>query len=373
MFKYNFKKIKFLSLLALALNCVTLSSCSAFFDSGYLIKNITTNVDENGDTTVTIEFDDDSIKPVTFTIPRGISGKDGVGIEKIVPQYNSDSGILTITISYTDENVEDTVVNVPVLSGTDGRGVENVSIELDDLGNTVIQFIYTDGTLSEKITLKKGVDGKGIDYIETLQDVESNSTILIVHYNDGTQEEPIYVKNGNDAVGIATIDVIDNTSSFILSILFSDGSHEDLEILKPSVNKWRDGNGVPSNKIGNEGDFYFDSESGSVYKKMSDYWNLLFSMSGTGTTINYRVRFDTNGGSWRYVDMQNPDSQKNVKEIIVPENSFIDLNSNDYAVINDGHIFNGWWTDPIITPNSGHFTVLTPVNCDLTLYANWVE
>ncbi len=368
-----FKKMKLLSLLILPIGCLSLSSCSAFFGGGYLINEVTTTVDQDGNTIVTISFDDDSIEPVVFTIPRGISGHDGVGIKEVLTEVDSETGMLILTITYTDENVADTIVNIPVLNGEDGLGIANVNMKLDELGNTIIQFVYTDGSTSEEITLKKGEDGVGIENIEHLFDEESNSTILIVHYTDGTQSDPIYIKNGEDAVGIITIDSIDNGDSFTLSILFTDGSTQDITISKPSVNKWLNGNGVPSQNIGNEGDFYFDNETGSVYRKTADYWNLLFSMTGTGTSVNYQVRFKTNGGTWRYVDSTDPSSANADKVIVVNENSFIDLNSTEFAVVNENFTFNGWRTDATINANSGHFTVLTPVNSDLTLYANWIE
>ena len=51
----------------------------------------------------------------------------------------------------------------------------------------------------------------------------------------------------------------------------------------------------------------------------------------------------------------------------------MNLDNNELKVKREGFVFNGWRTDAEITANSGHFTNLTPVSSNLTLYANWLE
>ena len=50
---------------------------------------------------------------------------------------------------------------------------------------------------------------------------------------------------------------------------------------------------------------------------------------------------------------------------------FIDLNQDNLKCYNEDENldFKGWWSDAVITPNSGHFTNLTAVTKDLSLYA----
>ncbi|MDY6003124.1 MAG: hypothetical protein SPJ49_02210, partial [Bacilli bacterium] len=62
---------------------VTLTSCSnGFFSSEEeqqinSIKEIKTEVDENGDTVVTIYYTDETIEPVSFVVPKGEEGQTG--------------------------------------------------------------------------------------------------------------------------------------------------------------------------------------------------------------------------------------------------------------------------------------------------------
>ena len=204
-----FNKSKKLLLSAwLLLGGLALSSCSSFFgDSGYLITNLTTRVDEDGNTIVTITFDDEDISPVTFTIPKGISGEPGVGIASITPKFDSEKQIVTLTITYTDETLEPTVIEVPVISGIDGKngkGITNVIIGKDEIGNTTFQFQYSDNTTSEVFTINKGVDGIGIKDITNEYDADNNRIAITITYtNDETTT--LYVSCGEDGNGIEGI------------------------------------------------------------------------------------------------------------------------------------------------------------------------
>ena len=100
---------------------------------------------------------------------------------------------------------------------------------------------------------------------------------------------------------------------------------------------------------------------------------MLFSFSGTGSSVSYRVTFDPNGGTWKYGDTSDPSTWSKPKTFVVEEGQYIDLTLNDYQVTKEGFDFNGWWTDKEITPISGKFTLLTPVFDDLMLFANWME
>ena len=374
-----FRKFKGILLsLGLVLSSICLASCSAFFggDEGYLISDMTTKVDEEGNIIVTITFDDEEVKPLVFTIPKGISGETGVGIDHIEHSLDSESGIVTLTIYYTDESLEPTKIEVPVISGkdgVDGKGITNIVVGKDDIGNTTIQFIYSDETTSEVITVNKGIDGVGIKDITTEFDIENNRNKVVITYTNGESYE-FYVSNGENGLGIDSITSIDNGTEYILTITYTDGSISRMPLTKPVATKWLSGNGVPSTNLGNDGDFYLnESGSGEVYKKENGTWRLLFSMTGTGTTVNYKVTFNVNGGEWRYVDQTDPSSNGVNKSYIIEEGNYINLDVNELEVIKSGYTFNGWWSDIEIKPNTGHFTNLTPVMDDLTLYANWID
>ena len=362
-----FNKSKKLLLSAwLLLGGLALSSCSSFFgDSGYLITNLTTRVDEDGNTIVTITFDDEDISPVTFTIPKGISGEPGVGIASITPKFDSEKQIVTLTITYTDETLEPTVIEVPVISGIDGKngkGITNVIIGKDEIGNTTFQFQYSDNTTSEVFTINKGVDGIGIKDITNEYDADNNRIAITITYtNDETTT--LYVSCGEDGNGIEGITAVDSGTTYLLTITYTDGTMQRIPLAKPVATQWYSGNGVPSPNLGNDGDFYLNESGGEVYKRVNGIWQL-----------HYQVTFNPNGGQWRYVDQTNPGSAIANKTIIVEAGSYVSQIANaDFEVIYEGHTFNGWYNDKVLTPNSGHFTTLTPVMSDLTLFANRTE
>ena len=193
--------------LLLAVSALSLSyplaSC-AFFDTGEgaQIKEVTPRYDEaTGNTIITITFTDEEMEPVTFIVPRGISGKDGVSIKNITSKMLSDGKSIELTISYSDSSVENTVISVPVL---EGKGVKEVLVDKDEDGNTTIQFTYTDESKGPVITIPKGKDGNGIENF-TVSDPDSKGRMTItVSFTDGT-EKTFEIKNGEDGVSVSTI------------------------------------------------------------------------------------------------------------------------------------------------------------------------
>ena len=81
-----------------------LTACSAFMgEDGVLIKEITAEANDDGSTLITITFTDDTPE-VTFTIPKGEQGKDGlvgVGISSIEEKDNK------LIVTLTDGNVNE--------------------------------------------------------------------------------------------------------------------------------------------------------------------------------------------------------------------------------------------------------------------------
>ena len=364
----------FILSLGLLFSSLSLSSCSAFFggNEGYLIEDLTTRVDEDGNTIVTITFDNEDVNPVTFTIPKGMSGETGIGIDHITSNLNSEGTILTLTIYYTSDTLEPTIIELPVIKGNDGKGINNVIVGKDEIGNTTIQFEYSDGTSSEIITINKGIDGVGIDHFEQSEDLLNNRIVITIYYTNGDSSE-IYVPNGKDGIGIKNITSKDNGSEYLLTITFSDNSTQNISLPKPIATMWYSGNGLPQSSLGNNGDFYLNESSGEVYKKINGTWNLLFSMTGTGTSVSYQVTFKLNGGKRRFVDATDIAGSESKDKVITKEKGeYINLNSPEYEAYYDGYTFNGWWTDEELNANSGHFTNLTPVMGDITLYANWI-
>ncbi len=369
------KRNKLLLSFCLLIGCLNLSSCSAFFggDEGYLISDLSTTTDSEGNTIVTITFDNEDIAPVVFTIPKGLSGDPGVGIKSITPSLNSEGNEVTLTITYTDSSLEPTVLTIPVISGENGVGISNVIVGKDEIGNTTLQFEYSDGSTSEIITINKGEDGVGIDHIDQREDLMNERIVITIYYSNGETQE-LYIPRGEDGVSIVNVETSETINTYELTITFSNGTSTVLSLNKPVATRWYSGNGLPQIDLGNEGDFYLnEADSRNVYKKINGTWQFLFSLSGTGSTTRYEVTFNTNGGSWRYIDSTDESSINKDKVIVVTEGSYINLNDDMYSVYKEGFTFNGWWTDKELNVNSGHLTLLTPIFSDLTLYANWIS
>ena len=76
---------------SMSIGLMPLASCSFFnTDQALQIKSVTHDSDENGNVIVTITYTDEEATPTKFTIPAGISGKEGVGIASVDAVENED-------------------------------------------------------------------------------------------------------------------------------------------------------------------------------------------------------------------------------------------------------------------------------------------
>lgn len=354
---------------------LTVSSCSAFFGTDTLsILSTDVSTDSVGNTIVTINFAEEGKSPLTFSIPKAINGEDGVGIANVTSLLNEDKTLVTITITYTDPNKEASVITVPVYKGDDGKEVTNVIQDFDENGNTTLVFEYSDGTKSDTITIKKGEDGRGIKDI-TVNAGKDGSYEIIINFTDGTSSTPMYISSGVGIDSVALDESKSDDENYCLVVTFSDGKTQEIYLPVPKTTQWYSGNAIPSDDLGDEGDFYVIESSGAVYKKTSGSWRYLFSIKGIGSDLTYTVTFNLNGGKWTNGDLTNPEvSSTEIRKIErLTYGSFIDLDQTYLQCYNEDTSleFKGWWSDAIITPNSGHFTNLTGVTSDLNLFAIW--
>lgn len=351
--------------ISLSLSSFALSSCSSFFatSQGYLIEEMTYTTDENGNTRITVTFDDKTVTPLEITIPRG------VGIDHIDSSVNGDSTSVTLTIYYTDENLEPATITLPIVKGDDGRGVEHVSCTQNESGDYEIRFEMSDGSVEGPFPIKKGEDGRDIVNITAATNEETGYTTISVEFNDGTTEK-FDVQLGKDGAGIQSIIPSELGDEYILNITFTDGTSTTVSFQKPQATKWYYGNTLPDPLIGVEGDFYIDSSTRTFYTKSSTGWVKIFSLNDE-VTKTYEITFNVNGGSWERIQSGVPETD--TRSFTFNANSFVNLDNNELKVKREGFVFNGWRTDAEITANSGHFTNLTPVSSNLTLYANWLE
>lgn len=371
-----FKKFMVLGGSAL-IGMTSFTSCSSFFgDDSYSIVDTKTQIDEKtGDTIVTITFSDGK-DPLTFTIPKKISGTDGVGIESITSEMINNNVILTIT--YTDHSMSPTKISVPVVKGDTGVGIKEVEVSQDLEGNTVIVFVYTDNTRSNNIVIPKGIDGEdgmngiGILSVDSATDTDGNLTLTITYTDSSLPPTTITLRNGHDGVGIETI-VYDedrsNDTTYVLDILFDDGTSTRVSLPRPQSVSWYALEGAPDNNLGKEGDFYINILNGNIYHKNSpSSWAYMFTMKGTGSTEQQTVVFIANGGRFEKEETLGD----NKKTYVVEYGSYLNLENIPVPTYDDTHIFDGWWTSKDVNnPNSGHFTDLTPIQTNMNLYARW--
>lgn len=345
------------------------SSCSAFFgDDGYLITSTSTSLNENGNTVLTINFSSEEQKPLTITIPKGISGKDGVGIASITPSVQGDK--VKITIKYTDTTIADTIIEVPVIQGKDGKGIQEVKVGKDEIGNNTIQFIYTDGTEGELITIPKGIDGNGIvSILPTGRDEVSKVTTYEITYTSGTKTT-FTVKDGKDGISILEIlynEAESTDTEYALEVTYSDGYSNIIKLPKPQANTWHNGtNDNPSSELGKNGDFYLNIVNGNVYLKENGGWSFRFSIKGGDTT-----KVETGIVVFNYIDNEGKEQMDFASGVI---GKTIEIEKIP-VLKKDSKKFLGWYStkqDDPYAVNAGKFSNLTVLTADvLQVYAWW--
>ena len=336
---------------------VPMSSCSSFFGSEeVVITSFTTETDDYGNTIVKVEFGDGS-DPLTLTIP---SSKSGVGIASIVK--STDNGDTIYTINYVDD-LEPTVIKVPASTG--------VVTAISSLENE-------DGSLSVRIELK---EGDPISFIvpseasyASIKDVSvvenETGTVITISYTAGTLEDTVITIP--KIKGIESITSVETSDRYTLTFRYSDGTSEVIAFSKPSTpNTWLSGNGVPTSDLGIMGDFYYDRNTSTIYQKTNLFnWDIIAVLKTEDTT--YTVTFNANGG------MFTSSSSASIQTVKKGDTFYNSQNSNSFPSVfylnedDTQKTFLGWYTSQDKNDvNATHFTDLTPVMCDITLYAWW--
>jgi hypothetical protein len=335
------------------------TSCGSSFvgDDSYTIKDVTTQKDDDGNTTVTISFNEDK-SPVVFTIDKGTAGENGNGIANVTAT-TTENGEVVLTITYTDTTMAPTEITVPVIKGSDGVSVIGVDVSSDTNGNTVLTFKYSDGKTSDPVTIPKAKDGVGIASITSTAN-DDGSITLTISFTDSTRSPvTVVIPRGQDGLSIKTIETEENNGSYILHITFSDGTTQDVSFAVPSTTNWLSGTSDPEDTTGNNGDFFMNTANGGIFHKENGSWVFVVRLWQNATAYYY-VTFDPNGGS---ID----GSTTSVRQKVKAGDYITDLPTPTLT----GKVFQGWWTSIAENPNAGHFTTLIPVFCDITLYARW--
>ncbi len=362
-----------LLLLSIAFLSAPLSSCDLIFGAteSYMIEDVTSAIDNEGNTVVTISFRDDARPDFTFTVPTGEDGESGATIKDVTAVPEGEEIVLTIT--YTDENKEPTILRVPNRKGEDGRLITGLDVGRDGEGNTTLVFHYSDGTESAILTLPKGKDGQDASHLISSFEVEKDEdgTRVTIHYQDQSPDTVFVIPDGKEGTTIERIEITDVTAdATTYTFYMSDGTTMDLDLPATKPQSWLQGVGVPSSGLGQDEDFYLDIRSGDFYAKEEGRWKLLLTIDGYQIEENspyYSVTFDAQGGKLK--------TGSETMTFFLEEGSYLPLEILEESIgkpIRGDASFLGWYTSPDRDPNAGRFSDTTPVLRNLMLYA-WYD
>jgi len=371
-------KNKIIAFLCSIFMIFSISGCSFTADETLEISTLTTKLLDDGTTMVMITYTDETLEPTIFYIPKGDEGEKGEtgnGIKEIKEEVDPKTGDVTLTIYFTDEEMEPISYTLK-----NGISITNVEANIDEeTGEVYIVVNYSDGTQSEKFFIpkgEKGQDGNGIiGYDKTIN--EDGSVILTFVYNDGsifTVDIPAPQK-GEDGRGIAAIVGTEDEEYYYVTFHFTDESEpETIKFNRPEApNTWltiSSGKG-PDSSLGKNGDYCYDTVANAIYHKDGGSWVLLVDFDDVETT--HTIKFDVNADDAYLVDGFGFSSSYELTR-----------GSTFYAYTKEtgrlmpvaarpGYKFIGWYSSSELTVNSGQFTDLTPIYSDMTLYAQWSE
>ena len=356
------KLTKILTFSALCLGMPILNACSFFRseDKGVVgIAEITAEQDEDGNTIVTITYTDEDKEPVTFTLPKGESGQNGVGISSITYEQDS-SGITIVTITFTNPSIEPVTFTL-----SPGKSIVDAIPDLDDDGNTVIYFIDNDGNMLDPITVYKGETGQdGIGILSLIPDYHTDGSVTItVTLTDGNSYS-VDIPAPLEGRGISHVISGKQGNKYTITIYYTDGTSEEIAFDAPP--SWTTGSSRPSDTFGYDGDFFFDLSHDIIYIKQNGTWVVAVDFNTDATT--YNVSFDLN------------DTNAEPASFVIGNSSYTGINrgetfySLNYTVpvpARTSYKFMGWSTSRTPNPTNGYFTDLTPIICNMTLYAHW--
>lgn len=353
----------------------SLTSCSSFFDTNdeaTAIKDIVTEVLEDGSTQVTIIFIDEEKEPIVFTIPQGSQGETGNGIKSIEQEFNEDHTLLILTITFTDEEMEPKVIEVPVINGKDGVSIKNIETTIEENGSTKVTISFdNEGMDPVDFTIpkgEKGETGNGIKEVKVVQNDDGSQTITIKYTDISMSDTVVTIPKGEKGDGIDYALSREDDEYYYLDFYFTNSQEPtSFKFSKPTQpSTWLSGISDPIEEDGRNGDFYINKSNLKIYQKDNGSWMLIAQLSESKET--HTVTFDANGGTF------SSDTFSTVFEINHGETFYGNDKCIFPRVTNGTKTFLGWYTsinknDPTV----GKFTDLTPVYSNMTLYAWWSE
>lgn len=379
------KLFRKLGLFVLGLAMATgLGSCGFFSttNSDYYIEEVTQVVDEQGNTVVTFVFSGDDVEDMVVTIP---TGTDGNGIESIgyVLDTTADPDVVILTINYTDEGMDPTVIRIPVIQGDEGNGIYSISHSVvtdassDHYGDILVTIVFTDPSMPDVSFYVP--HGNGIASItpDTENVYDDDDGHYIITLEDGTTF-PFTIPQGPQGVGIDSIDAtVGDDGNITVSFTLSDGSGYDFDI--PRSNRWYTGSGNPDDAQGQDGDLYLDFSSLNIFQKVNGVWVYLSSLNYEQRECIVTLR--ANGG---YFKVPTAIDDATYYNIHVYEGEHVDWDlldallvedpndPNDVYLYRDGYAFDGFWTcegDPGAFDEK--LTKMSVITGNTVFYAHW--
>lgn len=365
---------KFLRLLPAVLT-FSLASCSFVAtdqDTALYIQNVETELDEDGNTVVTIYYQNEDQAPLTFTIPKGETGN---GIRSIQQKQSEDGKSTIITISYTDEGKADTVLTIPNGISVVGYRTENE----ESSGNTLLYFQYSDGSESDPIVIPQGKAGTSISAINASVDDEGNTVIEVV-MSDGQKFSFKVPKGQKGETGNGIVSVTgkagtgDQEGTYTLTFTYTNGDTSEVTFSLPTTSQWYQGEGEPGVIAGvKDGDYYFDTQGGVIYLRENGIWVAKITIP-TETVTTYTVQFHWNDDEVITRNAQPVSSSTNTYSYTIEKGQcFATVGEPVPFAVKDGYVFQGWYTTKTPNVTNGTFTDLTPVSGDLNLYTYFVS
>lgn len=330
----------------------SVASCSSSDEESILIESISSEVLSDGRTQITIKYQNEDMKDSVFYLPKG---KDGTGIEDFVYKIDTEKNTTDITFSFTDV-LNDYTVSVP-----NGRGISNVIYTQDEAGDTLMTFVFTDGTRSEAVKVKKGEIGTSLIGFDPVINEDGSVDIKFI-YSDGSEyiaKVPAPQK-GDTGRGIDSIVSEKTDLAWQLYLFYNDGTFEVVEFERPATIL----SGTnPSDDEGIDGDLFYDTATKTLYNKADGVWNRIIQFDDD--TVKYTVSFNLNCND-------STAALHGKSQITVKKNSYLPASSIPNPT-RDGYVFDGWYLEEEPNINNGNFTDLTLITKDLVLYAKWIE
>lgn len=366
------KKIfKGLCLLLAMIFVVACTACSGFFgEESIIISSVKTKTLEDGSTELTISYENEDKSDDVIIIPKGdqgIQGETGVGIKEITNELNA-NGNTDVTIHYTDGTKEGPFEIQ--------KGVTIVGVEAINEGKT-LKISYNNG-LSSEFELPEGREGKpgmGIaNYFVNNNPTNPALTASILFNMDDGTSITIDIPKGEAGRGIESMTGVTTETNYIIKVKYTgDDKIYDITFDRPTEpNLWYYDACEPwfSTKLDKSkvGDYFFDTAHNDIYLyQETSGWTCIVDYHDDEQT--YTVIFDLNDNDGGASKASMPGA---LPEYVVNRGTYFTSNGYDIPMpTRTGYDFKGWCTSRVESPITGFFTTLTPIFSDLTLYAIW--